>query len=97
VLGESHRQKLIPARERLLLILAVTPVHTFLEIVPRQMVHELGENRFGQYSPLILRNPSALSAVANFGPNLVRETPKSKNSQIAAKPMTLNWLCVLQK
>ena len=43
-LREAHRQKLVPAGETFLLVIAAITGHTFLELVPRQVVQDLGEN-----------------------------------------------------
>jgi hypothetical protein len=43
-LSEAHRQKLVPARETLLLVITVIPTYTLLKLVPGKMLHELGEN-----------------------------------------------------
>jgi hypothetical protein len=50
-LREAHRQKLVPARETLLLVIATITGHTFPELVPRQVVQDLGENGSARIHP----------------------------------------------
>jgi hypothetical protein len=43
-LSEAHRQKLVPTGKALLLMIAMIPAYTLLELVPGKMLHELREN-----------------------------------------------------
>lgn len=56
-LSEAHRQKLVPAGKALLLMIAVIPAYTLLELVPWKVLHELRENSLAKVHP-------SLSAIA---------------------------------
>jgi hypothetical protein len=50
-LSESHRQKLVPTRETLLLVIATVAQHAFQELIPWEMIDELGENSLAKIHP----------------------------------------------
>jgi hypothetical protein len=50
-LSESHRQKLVPTRETLLLVIATVAQHAFQELIPWKMIDELGENSLAKIHP----------------------------------------------
>jgi hypothetical protein len=57
----------------------------------------VGRKPFGQYSPLIIRNPCLLAPATTFGSDFVRKILKSKNPQTTPKPLMLNRIAILQK
>jgi hypothetical protein len=50
-LSKSHRQKLIPAREALALKVAFVTAYALLKLIPRKVLHELGENSLAKVHP----------------------------------------------
>jgi hypothetical protein len=59
-LSKAHRQKLVPTRETLLLVVAAIAGYTLLELISRKVVHELRENCLAKVHP-------SLSAIAAAG------------------------------
>jgi hypothetical protein len=59
-LSKAHRQKLVPTRENLLLVVAAIAGYTLLELISRKVVHELRENCLAKVHP-------SLSAIAAAG------------------------------
>jgi hypothetical protein len=80
-LGETHRQKLIPTRETLLLVVAAITRYTLLELVSRKMLHELRKHRLANVHP-------SLSAIAfQVSPTVfVQKKLKSKNPKKRVNP-----------
>jgi hypothetical protein len=74
-LREAHRQKLVPARESSIVRVASIARHTFLKLVPWQVIHELSENSLADIHPSL----SAIAAEASMPTVFRRNTFKSKN------------------
>ena len=79
-LSKTHRQKLIPTRETLLLVVAAIAGYTLLELISRKVVHELRENCLAKVHP-------SLSAIDTAWPRpppgaiFDQKKFKSKNSK----------------
>jgi hypothetical protein len=86
-LGETHRQKLIPTGETLLLVVAVITRYALLELVSRNMLHDLRKNRLAYIHP-------SLSAIDVAGPGphsgafFAQKKFKSKNLKIMVNLLT---------
>jgi hypothetical protein len=79
-LSKAHRQKLIPTRETLLLVVAAIAGYTLLELISREVVHELRENCLAKVHPSL----SAIDADWHWpspGANFDQKKFKSKNSK----------------
>jgi hypothetical protein len=50
-LSKAHRQKLVPAGETFLLVVAPISIYTLLELISRKVLHELRENSLAKVHP----------------------------------------------
>jgi hypothetical protein len=88
-LSEGHGQKLVPAGETLLLIVAAIAAYAFLEFVPGQVIHDLGEDSLASiHAPL--SSIVADTGAAEFGVRSAGKESKSKNSETGLNCLQLN-------
>ena len=72
-LSEGHRQKLVPTRKTLLLVIATVAGHALQELIAWKMIDDLGENSLAKIHP-------PLSAICAESRGDVRKPVPAKNS-----------------